>query len=1076
MLAKANRYAANVVFNIIEPYVPFKSLLDLGCGTGLWMQAALRQSDRKVFGVELEEFEPDELLVPANLVLNASLANPIDLREQFDLVICLETAEHIDADHARTVVENCTRHSSVVLFSAAIPGQEGIHHVNEQNPEYWIGLFDEIDFEVVDFIRPQIWLDASVPVWYRQNMLLFVRRDRAELIHTLKSTVASFETPMSRVHPDLFRANQDRARNREQSLSGQVSALQAEFDQLRRALADSQRLAADRVAEAQQLKVAVDQLNAQLSSAEQRLEAERADLIEAQRRLGTERAQAKTTERLLASAVQSRLDTERQLDKARNTTHEVRAELAALEGHWTRSLNYFERLRLAASEIATRYEEAQLFSQDAGQQLHAIHKSTSWRLTALARWTSSGLKRAAGRASTSGFSPRSLPEHQGEMTLRGLVDMLEDAETLRPAATNRLSKDDRIRITFVSGEPNTPGHAYRIHNMAKALPDEHYDVVVIGASELAEFAETIERSAVLWIWRAPWSADLSAAIESARMAGAKIVFDVDDLMFRPDLATSKVIDGIRSQGFSEGEIAAFYERIRATMVEADLCVTTTLRLAREIISAGKPAAVIPNGYAFGAQQAAAEAVSLAAAVRADGLFRIGYAAGTRTHQRDFSLIVPALSKVLASHANVRLVLTHGTIDVSEFPTLLPFGHQIEWREFVPLERMLSEYARYDINVVPLEVGNRFCEAKSELKFFEAALVGVPTIASPTEPYAAAMRHGETGLLADGDEAWYDAIMSLVDDAGLGQRIAAAARREVLWNYGPERRAYSVRRTIGRLLSEPVVAAGLFQAQLADDVCQPLASIQVPEYDIVYQRKSGSYSRVAVIMPCYNYANYIEEALNSVLMQTYKEIDIVIVDDCSTDNSVEVARNWLKEHGSEFNKVTLLKNRVNSKLGASRNAAISFAETELFLPLDPDNVLMPDCIESCLDAIDSSGAAVAYPKIESFGDTGGQTWYLSEPPWQPDRFRSGNYIDAMALIRTNCWAAVGGYEPFLYGWEDYELWCRFVERGFFGVNVAQVTAMYRYHGNQMIKTLTQKSTKPLLDEMRSRHPWTYPNSD
>jgi glycosyltransferase involved in cell wall biosynthesis len=72
--------------------------------------------------------------------------------------------------------------------------------------------------------------------------------------------------------------------------------------------------------------------------------------------------------------------------------------------------------------------------------------------------------------------------------------------------------------------------------------------------------------------------------------------------------------------------------------------------------------------------------------------------------------------------------------------------QIEWREFVPLDQLPNEIAQFDVNLAPLEVGNPFCEAKSELKYFEAALAGVPTIASPTGPYRRAIRHGETGFL------------------------------------------------------------------------------------------------------------------------------------------------------------------------------------------------------------------------------------------------------------------------------------------------------------------------------------------
>ena len=119
-------------------------------------------------------------------------------------MLCLETAEHIGFEHAAEVVSNCARHADVILFSAAIPGQGGLHHVNEQLPEYWQHLFDEIGYEVVDYLRPLIWNDARVPKWYRQNMLLFVNRTAAPKLHLLQTRARQASVPLSRAHPELL--------------------------------------------------------------------------------------------------------------------------------------------------------------------------------------------------------------------------------------------------------------------------------------------------------------------------------------------------------------------------------------------------------------------------------------------------------------------------------------------------------------------------------------------------------------------------------------------------------------------------------------------------------------------------------------------------------------------------------------------------------------------------------------------------------------------------------------------------------------------------------------------------------
>ena len=236
-----------------------------------------------------------------------------------------------------------------------------------------------------------------------------------------------------------------------------------------------------------------------------------------------------------------------------------------------------------------------------------------------------------------------------------------------------------------------------------------------------------------------------------RDQGAKIVFDIDDLMIAPELAQTKIIDGIRTQFLAEAAVVNYFELVRQSMQAADICFATTNELALYMRRTGKATHVLPNGF-----DQATHDFSRRSARRwrtgGDGLIRIGYAGGTRTHQRDFALAVEAISAVLLARPNCRLVLfempdkTARLIDVEEYPALAPVLHQIEWRPLQPLCDLPAEMARFDINLAPLEYGNPFCEAKSELKFFEAALVDVPTIASPPARSSAPSNMAQTDSL------------------------------------------------------------------------------------------------------------------------------------------------------------------------------------------------------------------------------------------------------------------------------------------------------------------------------------------
>jgi hypothetical protein len=102
-------------------------------------------------------------------------------------------------------VESLTRHGDTILFSAAIPGQGGTHHINEQFPEYWAAVFRQKGFSVVDVLRPAIWTNNRVNWWYRQNLLLFMNEAGLEKNGELQRAAAQDGTfPLTRIHPAMF--------------------------------------------------------------------------------------------------------------------------------------------------------------------------------------------------------------------------------------------------------------------------------------------------------------------------------------------------------------------------------------------------------------------------------------------------------------------------------------------------------------------------------------------------------------------------------------------------------------------------------------------------------------------------------------------------------------------------------------------------------------------------------------------------------------------------------------------------------------------------------------------------------
>jgi SAM-dependent methyltransferase len=177
---KAAPASPDVAWPIILPLIGVPtSAVDFGCGTGHWLAGLKRLvPDIDVLGLNTSARSEAGRCLPDEEFSFADLTASIDLGRKFDLSICMEVVEHLPSSAANTIVESITRHSDVVLFSAAIPGQGGLDHVNEQWPAYWIERFRARDFACFDRIRPLVWQNDGISTWYRQNIMLFMRAPR----------------------------------------------------------------------------------------------------------------------------------------------------------------------------------------------------------------------------------------------------------------------------------------------------------------------------------------------------------------------------------------------------------------------------------------------------------------------------------------------------------------------------------------------------------------------------------------------------------------------------------------------------------------------------------------------------------------------------------------------------------------------------------------------------------------------------------------------------------------------------------------------------------------------------------
>jgi hypothetical protein len=200
--------SAGVVVPYVVSLLSPRSVIDMGCGVGTWLNVFLEHGVETILGVDGDYVPRQALLIPLDRFAVRDLTKPVGIADRFDLAVSLEVAEHLPPEAASHFVDELVALSDVVLFSAAIPGQGGVEHVNEQWQSYWRDLFEERGYSPVDCIRARFWLEPSIAAYYRQNIILYAKRTALEGRPELKREAERTSVvPFNIVHPDVFTWN-----------------------------------------------------------------------------------------------------------------------------------------------------------------------------------------------------------------------------------------------------------------------------------------------------------------------------------------------------------------------------------------------------------------------------------------------------------------------------------------------------------------------------------------------------------------------------------------------------------------------------------------------------------------------------------------------------------------------------------------------------------------------------------------------------------------------------------------------------------------------------------------------------
>ncbi|HEY4361246.1 MAG TPA: glycosyltransferase [Bryobacteraceae bacterium] len=349
-------------------------------------------------------------------------------------------------------------------------------------------------------------------------------------------------------------------------------------------------------------------------------------------------------------------------------------------------------------------------------------------------------------------------------------------------------------VLMVSGSPGD-AQRYRCDNKL-----EEFEFLGLTAdsttAEKLHYKRDLERYEMFLLHRVQNSWQLEDFIKRAKALGKPVVFDTDDLVFdgRPD-RLSPVTRYMNKRELQQHQDYVY--RTGRTLELCDSAIVSTECLRDCILE------LFPEKRVYLHRNAAAQKfVDMAETVRSEyvreesELVRIAYVSGSKTHKDDFAQCVQPLRKLLEKYPQVRMMCV-GHVEIPA--EVRDFASQVEAVPPVPWYHVPLCYAMVDINLAPLELNHKFTESKSELKYFEAALMELPTVASDIAPFRVGITNGDTGFLCSTNDQWFDALEKLVLDAGLRRRIGSAARADALRRYTTKVRSAELKPVLQEIL-------------------------------------------------------------------------------------------------------------------------------------------------------------------------------------------------------------------------------------------------------------------------------------
>ncbi|MBE9215519.1 glycosyltransferase [Plectonema cf. radiosum LEGE 06105] len=705
------------------------TILDAGCAMGFLVEA-LRQKNVETWGIDISEYaikKAHQSIQPYCWIGSVTEVFP----RKYDLIVSIEVLEHLPKAEAEKALANLCQHTDDILFSSSPFDYKEATHFNVQPPEYWAeqfakhGFIRDVDFDA-SFITP--WA-----VRFRRNQ---------EPLHRV---IRSYE----RRFWLLWKENRDlresvvEAHNKLGDLEKSVVDLNAQNVNLQSQLKESNYLL-------EQTQIQLQSYQLQLQEAQEQQDNLQVQIVQNQAEIERSQLQLQQTQ---DEFKQSQL-------QLQETHSELERSHLGLQQGYTQQEELQNQLKQAQRKLV--HSQSDLIK--AQSLITAMESSKFWKLRV--SWFK--IKKRLNLVSKSEIYPI-----EGTFNQQIVQDFsnIDESENPEEKATD-ISK----MFAFISGCPGD-AYRYRCHNQAEILEYLGYSVDIYLPNQFL-YEQLLKNYQVIIAHRVPYTKDFEQFVNRATKLNKIVIFDTDDLVFDPSKLSQ--IDAYNKMDLKEKQL---YEdgvrRYRKTLQLCDAVIVSTDKLYKEVKQnfPNKIVTISRNRISNEMEKEAIKARHLY--VPKDNKIRIAYFSGTKTHAKDFAECVLALKTILKEYPNVYLMVV-GHLDIPE--ELQEFSSQIEIFPLVPWQDLPELYRRVDINIAPLEKDNDFTESKSELKYFEAGLLSVPTLASNVGAFGFAIKDKINGILCSTTDEWENALRSMVINTELRSSLAQKAFEQVNSQY------------------------------------------------------------------------------------------------------------------------------------------------------------------------------------------------------------------------------------------------------------------------------------------------------